>query len=58
MFIQPCFIRKNTKELRDALSLIGYELFNKEMKGNCLLLAPADKHLIDSVPLLENIENI
>lgn len=24
MFIQPCFIRKNTKELRDWLDLIGY----------------------------------
>lgn len=25
MFIQPCFIRKNTKELRDKLKDLGYE---------------------------------
>lgn len=50
-FTTPCFIRKNTKELRDKLKALGYQMFDNEMNGECLRVSPPDKDLFCSLPL-------
>lgn len=39
-FTTPCFIRKNTQEIRRGLSNIGYEMYDDKMEGSCLLTIP------------------
>ena len=61
MFIQPCFIRKNTPELREKLRKIGYRSMNrsdKEDEGECLLVCEGDEDLIDSYPFYAPRDNI
>ena len=43
-FTQPCFIRKNTKELRDKLLALGYTLY-PSCYNEC-----TDTHLIANIP--------
>ena len=60
MFIQPCFIRKNTPELREKLRKIGYRSMNrsdKEDEGECLLVCEGDEDLIDSYPFYAPRDN-
>ena len=35
-FTTPCFIRKNTPELRKKLEILGYKLNNGKWMGKCL----------------------
>lgn len=60
MFTQPCFIRKNTPELREKLRKIGYRSMNrsdKEDEGECLLVCEGDEDLIDSYPFYAPRDN-
>ena len=51
MFTTPCFIRKNTKELREYLRSIGYRSLNNETIDNncdCLMVSEGDSKNVES----------
>ena len=51
MFAKPCFIRKNTKELREYLRSIGYRSLNNETIDNncdCLMVSEGDPKNVES----------
>ena len=56
MFTTPCFIRKNTKELRDKLNAIGHKLNHGKVWGRCLCVfqtEDSDEWRYVASPLLE-----
>ncbi len=64
MFIQHCFIRKNTPELRKKLREIGYQGFkgcslnhdDESDNGECLFVSNGDESLIDSFPIYQALD--
>lgn len=53
-FTTPCFIRKNTPELRDKLRELGYKVFTSFSNYPCLATMPDDGIVVPATDINRN----